>query len=211
MVKKRIIILVISILAIAGITFMAGLFSGVSNPALKSFIKIILNLLNGSVALVAIILTGIKIDLDLKNKKQFMIGILIILALISGLAVIFALFGISLFGQHTDFSWSSLLFYLFFYMIIIGPVEELIFRVYLQETITGFFNKNKWIGVIITALLFGLFHLINGSYFQVLFAFGIGLIFGFSKYLIKDCKYLGLAVGHGLYDFLNVIARMFIV
>ena len=96
-------------------------------------------------------------------------------------------------------------------MIIIGPVEELIFRVYLQETFIGFFEKNKWIGVIITSLIFGLWHFINGSFIQVLFIFGIGLIFGFSKYLIKNCKYLGLAVGHGLYDFLNVVLRMFII
>lgn len=209
--RKKIIILIVSILAITGITFMTGLFSGISNLALKRYIYILINLLNGGVALVAIKLTGIKIDLDYKNKKQYLIGICIALILSLCIAFIPALLGTSLIGQHTDFSWSSFLFNLFFYMIIIGPVEELIFRVYLQETFIGFFDKNKWIGVIISSLIFGLWHFINGSFIQVLFTFGIGLVFGFSKYLIKNCKYLGLAVGHGLYDFLNVILRMFII
>lgn len=46
---------------------------------------------------------------------------------------------------------------------------------------------------------------------QVLFTFGIGLVFGFAKYKIKDCKYPGLAFGHGLYDFINTLVRMFVV
>jgi membrane protease YdiL (CAAX protease family) len=66
-------------------------------------------------------------------------------------------------------------------------------------------------GVIITSFIFGLWHFINGSFIQVLFTFGIGLVFGFSKYLIKNCTYLSVTVGHGLYDFLNVIVRMFIL
>ena len=209
--KKKIIVLIISILSITGITFMAGLFSGVSDILLKKSIYILLNLLNGGVALIAIKLTGINIGLDLKNKKQFLIGLCFALTLCLCIALIPPLFGLSLIGKHINFSWGSLLLDLFFYMIIIGPVEELVFRVYLQETFIGFFNKNKWIGVILAALMFGLFHLINGSYIQVLFTFGIGLVFGFGKYFIKDYKYLGLAASHGLYDYLIVIIRMFII
>lgn len=59
--------------------------------------------------------------------------------------------------------------------------------------------------------MFGWWHLINGSLLQVAFTFGIGLVFGMCKYYIKNCKYLGLALGHGLYDFLNVVVRMFVV
>lgn len=209
--KKKIIVLVISIILITGITLMTGLFSDISSRALKRLIYILLNLLNGSVALIAIKLTGIKVDLDLRNKKQILIGICIGLVLSLIIVAIFLIFGVSLIGPHMDFSWGELFFYLFFYMIIIGPVEELIFRVYLQETFIGFFNKNKWIGVVIAAFLFGLMHIINGSLIQVLFAFVIGLVFGFCKYLIKNCKYLSVAVAHGVYDFLNIIERMFIV
>ena len=61
------------------------------------------------------------------------------------------------------------------------------------------------------SFMFGLWHIINGSIIQVLFAFGIGLVFGFAKYRIKNCGYVGVAFGHGLYDFLNTLVRMFIV
>ena len=46
---------------------------------------------------------------------------------------------------------------------------------------------------------------------QVLFTFGIGLVFGLAKYFIKQYKYLGLAFAHGLYDFLNVVVTMFVI
>ena len=59
--------------------------------------------------------------------------------------------------------------------------------------------------------LFGLSHLINGTLMQVVFTFGIGLVFGFAKYKIRDCGYVGVAFGHGLYDFFIEIVRMLIV
>ena len=75
----------------------------------------------------------------------------------------------------------------------------------------SFFSKHKWIGVIIASALFGIWHLINGSPLQVLFTFGIGLVFGFAKYFIKRFKYLGVSFAHGLYDFLNIIVTMFVI
>lgn len=70
------------------------------------------------------------------------------------------------------------------------------------------FSKNRWIGVIIASALFGLWHLINGSFIQVLFTFGIGLVFGLTKEYIKDLHYTGIALSHGLYDFLNYIVTL---
>ncbi|MBQ5488516.1 MAG: CPBP family intramembrane metalloprotease, partial [Clostridia bacterium] len=110
-----------------------------------------------------------------------------------------------------NWSWPTLAFQLLFCMLIIGPVEEFIFRVYLQDVFVSLFERHPWLGVVIAALLFGLFHLINGNLIQVLFTFGIGLVFGLAKYRIKDCGYVGVAIGHGLYDFLNVVVRMLIV
>lgn len=209
--KKNIITLIISILLITGITFTSGLFINVSNIYLKILLLTLLNLLNGSIAVIAMKITNMKLNLDIKNKKQYLIGICIAIILSLSIACIPALLGFSLVGQHTNFSWFSIIYNFLFYIVIVGPVEELIFRVYIQDTCIDFFNKNKWIGVIIASAVFGLWHFINGSFIQVLFTFAIGLVFGFSKYLIKDSKYLGLALGHGLYDFFNVIVRMFIV
>ena len=156
-------------------------------------------------------LTGIKIGIELKNYLQFVIGLGIALTLSLCLAFIPAWCGHSLVGQHLDYNLGTLIYAFFFYLLVIGPVEELVFRVYYQETFILFFKKHKWIGVIIASALFGLWHRINGSFVQVLFTFGIGLVFGFAKYFIRQYKYLGLAFTHGLYDFLNVVVTMFVI
>ena len=66
-------------------------------------------------------------------------------------------------------------------MLIIGPVEEFVFRVYLQDMFVSLFKKQKWIGVVVSSFLFGLWHIINDNIIQVLFTFCIGLVFGFAK------------------------------
>ena len=208
--KKKIIILVIVTALIIGVTFLSWPIASISNIWVKRLLAVLLNLTNGAIAFIAIKITGIDIDLDIKNYWQYLIGIGIALTLSLFIAFIPALAGSSLVGNHQDFSIETLLWSLFYFFLVIGPVEELIFRVYYQETFVGFFKKFKWIGVIIAAFLFGWFHIINGSLLQVAFTFGIGLVFGMCKYFIKNCKYLGLALGHGLYDFLNIIVRMFI-
>ena len=208
--KKKIIILVIVTALIIGVTFLSWPIASISNIWIKRLLAVLLNLSNGAIAFIAIKITGIDIDLDIKNYWQYLIGIGIALTLSLFIAFIPALAGSSLVGNHQNFSIEILLWSIFNFFFVIGPVEELIFRVYYQETFVGFFKKFKWIGVIIAAFLFGWFHIINGSLLQVAFTFGIGLVFGMCKYFIKNCKYLGLALGHGLYDFLNIIVRMFI-
>lgn len=210
--KKKIIILVIATAVIVGITFLGGiLVPSIENIVLKRIASISFNLCNAAVAFIAIKLTGIKIGIELKNYLQFVIGLGIALTLSLCLAFIPAWCGHSIVGNHLNFNLGTLIYAFFFYLLVIGPVEELVFRVYYQETFMSFFKKHKWIGVIIASALFGLWHLINGSPLQVLFTFGIGLVFGFAKYFLKQYKYLGVAFSHGLYDFLNVVVTMFVI
>lgn len=209
--KKNIIILCCSLVMILIVSFSARSLKYIDISALKITVLIILNLLNGFIAWLAMKQTDMIVDVDLKNKRQYLIGAIIALALSVIIAVIPALCGFSLVGKHTNFSWFDLIYNFLFYMLIIGPVEEFVFRVYLQDTFVSFFERHKWLGVVVAAFLFGLWHIINGNIVQVLFAFGIGLVFGFAKYKIKDCGYVSVAFGHGLYDFLNTIVRMFVV
>ena len=209
--KKRAIVLTISCLLIAGFTFLGGLSMRVGARWLLILLLVLTNLCNAAVALVAMKITGIRADVDRRNLKQFGIGALIALSLSLVLAFLPALCGYSLVGGHKPFTWFSLIYNFLYCFLMIGPVEELIFRVYVQETMISFFKKSPVVGVVLSALLFGLFHLINGSLIQVLFTFGIGLVFGLCKYKIKNCKYLGVSFGHGLYDFLNHIVRFFVV
>lgn len=209
--KKNICILLVSIVGIAGITSLAGWIGYLSSPLLQSAAKVCLNLLNGLTAVTAMKLTGMKPEIDLRNKRQYLTGIEIGLILAAIIAVIPALCGCSIVGGHIDFSIRVLIREFLFYMLIVGPMEELIFRVYLQDAFVSFFKKQQWAGVVLSSLLFGFWHIINGSILQVLFAFGIGLVFGFAKYKIKNCGYVGAAVGHGLYDFLCTLTTMLIV
>ena len=207
--KKKLIILIAATLLIVFFTFMPQFIPLTGFPSY--FFKIGIYVLMGATAVVAMILTGIKIDFDVKNWKQYLIGLGLALVISFLAAFLPALLGHSIVGEHQDFNLTNLLLSLLFFVLFVGPVEELAFRVYYQETFCGFFKKHKWIGVIIAAALFGIWHIINGSLFQVLFTFGFGLIFGFAKYFIKNCKYLGLALGHGIYDFLNIVVCMFVI
>lgn len=209
--KKNIVIFSLSLAMICAVTFSVRFIKYIDITAFKIIAQVFLNLLNGLIAFIAMKLTDMKINIDIKNKRQYLIGTVIALALSVVIAIIPALCGFSLIGNHADFSWFTLTYDFLFYLLIIGPVEEFIFRVYLQDTFVSFFEKNKWLGVVITSFLFGLWHIINGNIIQVLFTFGIGLVFGFAKYKIKDCGYIGVAFGHGLYDFLNSLVRMFIL
>lgn len=209
--KRNIVIFSLSLAMMCAVTFSARFIKYIDIPVFKIITKVFLNLSNGLIALIAMKLTDMKIEIDLRNKHQFLIGIAIALGLSVVIAVIPALCGFSLVGNHAEFSWFVLIHDLLFYLLIIGPVEEYIFRVYLQDTFVSFFEKNKWLGVVIASFLFGLWHIINGSIIQVLFTFLIGLVFGFAKYKIKDCGYPGVAFAHGLYDFLNTLVRMFII
>ena len=209
--KKNIIILCFSVILISVVTFLARFINYIEVTGLRIAVNVALNLFNGFIAFAAMKLTKMNIEIDLKNGLQYIIGASIAVSLSLVIAVVPALCGFSLVGGHTDFSWFRIIYSLLYYLLIIGPVEEFVFRVYLQDVFVGFSDSRKWLGVVIAAFLFGLWHIINGSIIQVLFTFAIGLVFGFAKYKIKNCGYVGVAFGHGLYDFLNVIVTMFIV
>lgn len=206
--KKNVLTLLCSAFLIAGITFSAWLIPMLSQSWLRTAAKVGLNLLNGAVALVALRTSGLKVCLDFRNWRQYVIGVGMAVILSLVIAVIPSLFGIYFVGLPTEFSLAQLLSDFCFFLLIIGPVEELVFRVYLQEALCSFFPGRKWLGVVLAASLFGLWHWINGNLMQVIFTFLIGLYFGFAKYKVKGCGYVGVALGHGLYDALNTLVRM---
>ena len=209
--KRNICILCASLVCITGVTFLSWLLKYIDVGWIRIAAHVGIFLLNGIVAWIAMKLTGMKIDIEFTNKRQYLIGITIALTLSVVIAIIPALCGLSLVGNHADFSWFVIIYDFLFYLLIVGPVEEFMFRVYLQDAFVSFFERHKWMGVVIASFLFGLWHIINGNIIQVVFTFGIGLVFGFSKYKCKDCGYIGVSLGHGLYDFLNTLVRMFIV
>lgn len=209
--KKNLCILILSLLCILVITSLAGLIPSLPSPALQAAAKVCLNLLNGLAALIAMRLSGTKVKLDLTDRLQYLTGIVLALMLAGVVCVLPTLFGGSLVGGPIPFSIPVLVCSFLFYLLIVGPVEELIFRVYLQDTFLSFFPNHPGAGVVLQALLFGFWHVINGSLVQVPFAFCIGLIFGFAKLRLKHCGYVGVSLAHGLYDFLCTLTAMLLV
>ena len=141
--KRNIATLCISIVFMVAITFFARFVKIIDILWLRIAALVGLNLLNGVVALIAMKITRMKINIDFKNKHQIFIGAVIAITLSVFVAIIPALCGFSLVGEHTVFSWFTIIYDFLFYMLIIGPVEEFVFRVYLQDTFVSFFEKKK--------------------------------------------------------------------
>ena len=137
--QKNIVILCCSLAVIYAVTFSARFITYIGAPVFKIVFKVILNLLNGLIAWIAMKLAGMKVSLDLKNKYQYRIGVMIALVLSVVLAIIPALCGFSLVGNHIDFSWYILIYDLLCYMLIIGRVDDFVFRDYLQDNFVSLF------------------------------------------------------------------------
>ena len=179
--KKKIIVLIITTALLVLLTFLPSILPITGTAGL--YFRFGIYFAIAGVAIASIIITGIRIDFDVKNWKQYLIGLGLAIVISFFAAFLPALLGHSIVGEHQDFNLTSLLISLLFFVLFVGPVEELVFRVYYQETFCGFFKKHKWIGVIIAAALFGIWHIINGSLFQVLIPSFIYLWFWFNIWL----------------------------
>ena len=138
--KRNIIILCCSLAMICAVTFSVRFIKYIDILVFKIVAQVVLNLLNGLIAWIAMKLAGMKVDIDLKNKHQYLVGVMIALILSVTIAIIPALCGFSLVGNHEDFSWFILIYDVLFYLLIIGPVEEIVIRVYVQDAFVSFFE-----------------------------------------------------------------------
>ena len=143
---KKAVTLILSAVLIAGITFLGGLCMSVRQVWLRILLLASVNLSIGFVAVIAMKITDMKPDLDFANLKQYLIGAIIALSLSLTIAFLPALFGFSLVGGHQSFSLFGVIYNFLNCFLIIGPVEEIVFRVYIQETMVSFFDKNKYNG-----------------------------------------------------------------
>ena len=104
MTKRNILVLSLSLVLIGAVTFSVRWIRYIDMAAFRILAQVVLNLLNGLIAWVAMKCTGMKPELDFQNKRQYGIGVAIALVLGVGIAVVPALCGFSLVGNHTDFS-----------------------------------------------------------------------------------------------------------
>ncbi|MDR1905549.1 MAG: CPBP family intramembrane metalloprotease [Clostridiales bacterium] len=207
---KTIIFITVLFAAVVALTFIfrfAGLIKSI--PLKITVIYIIY------VAMIALVFIVCRIekkrvrDLGFSKEKlcyQILIGIGIAVGLsllVGVLPILIGGSGASLVGEKQTGA-VSIVYSIVTALIFIGTLEELIFRGYMQTRINAL-TKHKFIGVLIAAALFGLWHIINGSWIQVAFAFLIGCVFGFCRAYLKNCSLLSVIIAHGLYDALLVL------
>ena len=165
------------------------------------------------IALAAIIITIIRKEPAktygcFKDKRLIQIGIGVAVAL--AMSVVFTLVPhLAGFGQFFDtgnryeYLWQYI--FEFTYCILsVGFVEEFVFRGFIFGKLQKI-CRNNVLPVVISSALFGLFHIFNGSIFQVLMTAGIGALFCLCRLKIKNCSTLSLVIAHGVYDALITV------
>jgi len=93
-----------------------------------------------------------------------------------------------------------------FYLLIVGPFEEFIFRGYLMLSAEKALSP-VW-GILISSAVFGLSHL-NGGVMQLVCTFLIGLAYAVSFTKLKHCTLLSVMTAHALHNFTLELIRWF--
>ncbi|WP_144282346.1 CPBP family intramembrane glutamic endopeptidase [Chryseobacterium echinoideorum] len=83
-----------------------------------------------------------------------------------------------------------------------GVIEELLMRAYIQPRIEKIYNS-PILGVVVSALLFGILHSTYGTIGQVAIPFFIGLVFAISYKVYSNIKIL--IICHFLIDFISLM------
>ncbi|MCT2406490.1 CPBP family intramembrane metalloprotease [Chryseobacterium antibioticum] len=88
-----------------------------------------------------------------------------------------------------------------------GAVEELLMRGYIQPRIEKTYN-NPYVGIFVSAALFGILHSTYGTIGQVLVPFFIGAVFASFYKIYSNIKIL--IICHFMYDFVSMMMMNFI-
>jgi membrane protease YdiL (CAAX protease family)/LysM repeat protein len=103
-------------------------------------------------------------------------------------------------------SWETLLYPAFVLMIFTGFLEEIIFRGLIQDVSTTSMGR---FGIWYCAVLFAVLHIGYLSVLDVIFVFGVGLLFGFIAYRTRSL--LGVSLAHGFTNISMYLIYPFIV
>lgn len=141
-----------------------------------------------------------------KIGLQIIAGILVGIVVSAILTLLPHLFG---FGEYVDngrryqYLWQFI--YEFFYCIFaVGFVEEFVFRGFIYEKIKSISQKDI-VAIIVSSILFGVFHLFSGNIIQMIMTACIGVFFCLCRLKIKNCSTLSLIIAHGVYDALIAV------
>ncbi|MFA5603363.1 MAG: type II CAAX endopeptidase family protein [Bacilli bacterium] len=137
--------------------------------------------------------------------EQIIVGIFIAVIISLLLTVIPILLGFKDMVGSTNYNKPWQFIYEFIYAILgVGLAEEFVFRGYLFNNLLKI-KHSKWFAIIVSSILFGLFHIFNGNIIQVFMTGAIGFIYCILREKIKNCTLISLVLAHGLHDALIVL------
>lgn len=96
-----------------------------------------------------------------------------------------------------------------YFLLVVGLVEEFIFRGFLYGKLKEICQSDE-APILISSLVFGLFHFSGGNFMQVIMASAIGAVYCWCMDNIPNCSLLSLIIAHGMHDWLiRVLASIF--
>lgn len=136
---------------------------------------------------------------------QIGIGVLIAVSMSLVLTLLPILLGFKDMVGSTSYTQAWKIIYQFIYAIFgVALAEELVFRGYIFHKLLEIKNS-RWFAIIISSLLFGLFHIFNGNIIQLFVTTFIGFLYCIFREKIKGCTLLSLIIAHGIYDAMIVL------
>ena len=133
---------------------------------------------------------------------QILIGICVGLGMSFILTLLPHLFGFSGFvdnGHRYKYVWQFI--FEFAYCILgVAAAEEFGFRGFIYARLKKITNGKELVPIIVSSVLFGLFHMFGGNVLQIFMTALIGILFCFLRLKIKNCSTLSLIICHGVYD-----------
>lgn len=211
--KNSIVSLIISVIGIFTVAFGIALFNGSLLLTFPLGIRMVLMIVSqwmlffvpGIMMLIS--KEGLH-DLGFTRKallKQICIGVFIALGMSAVLTVLPIMLGFKEMVSSTRYTQIWQFLYQFAYAILgVALAEELIFRGYLFNTLLKIKNS-RWFAIIVSSVLFGLFHVFSGNPVQIITTAIIGLLYCICREKIKDCTIVSLIIAHGVYDALIIL------
>jgi len=136
----------------------------------------------------------------------FALGVAILLILVPSIInTIFHHFGIPSRSAHGEMAIHTLkanIPLLVFASVTAGVTEELFVRGYMLPRLLNLV-KNPALAIIISALVFGIFHIGWGTWIQIIATFWVGIVFGFFYWKFRNLKFL--IIFHFCWDMLGVL------
>lgn len=140
-----------------------------------------------------------------KILQQIGFGVLLAFAMSLVLTVVPIMLGFKDMVGNITYTQPWKIVYQFVYAILgVALAEELIFRGYIFNKLLEI-KDSRWLAIIISSVLFGLFHIFNGNILQVIITAFLGFLFCIFREKIKGCTLISLIIAHGIYDAMIVL------